>query len=142
MNTVKNQRLPTGEFRLVADINGVELVADFRDPRTAGNAKALILKGLENGRYFCAGPQGHFYCDDLDLARNIVDAYDKDDDWTITDLKAPAVGGCLMSLRHHKPDPVDELAQEIRRVDGNHDLGAGALAEALLPFIEERYGKK
>ena len=27
--------------------------------------------------------------------------------------------------------PVDELAQEIRRVDGNHDLGAGALAEAL-----------
>lgn len=30
---------------------------------------------------------------------------------------------------------VDALAQEIRRVDGNHDLGAGALAEALLPFI-------
>ena len=30
---------------------------------------------------------------------------------------------------------VDELAQEIRRVDGKHDLGAGALAEALLPFI-------
>ncbi len=31
--------------------------------------------------------------------------------------------------------PVDELAQEIRRVDGNHSLGAGALAEALLPFL-------
>ncbi|MGU3457257.1 hypothetical protein ACLBV5_13195 [Brevundimonas sp. M1A4_2e] len=31
--------------------------------------------------------------------------------------------------------PVDELAQEIRRVDGNHTLGAGALAEALLPFL-------
>jgi len=30
---------------------------------------------------------------------------------------------------------VDELAQEIRRVDGNHDLGAGALAEALTPFL-------
>jgi len=30
---------------------------------------------------------------------------------------------------------VDELAQEIRRVDGNHSLGAGALAEALLPFL-------
>jgi hypothetical protein len=30
---------------------------------------------------------------------------------------------------------VDALAQEIRRVDGNHDLGAGALAEALMPFI-------
>lgn len=30
---------------------------------------------------------------------------------------------------------VDVLAQEIRRVDGNHDLGAGALAEALMPFL-------
>jgi hypothetical protein len=31
---------------------------------------------------------------------------------------------------------VDELAQEIRRVDGSHSMGAGALAEALIPFIE------
>jgi len=30
---------------------------------------------------------------------------------------------------------VDKLAQEIRRVDGNHDKGAGALSEALMPFI-------
>jgi len=30
---------------------------------------------------------------------------------------------------------VDDLAQEIRRVDGNHDKGAGSLAEALMPFI-------
>ena len=30
---------------------------------------------------------------------------------------------------------VDALAQEIRRVDGNHDKGAGALAEALMPFL-------
>jgi hypothetical protein len=30
---------------------------------------------------------------------------------------------------------MDALAQEIRRVDGNHDLGAGALAEALWPLI-------
>jgi hypothetical protein len=30
---------------------------------------------------------------------------------------------------------VDALAQEIRRVDGRHTLGAGALAEALLPFL-------
>jgi hypothetical protein len=33
---------------------------------------------------------------------------------------------------------VDGLAQEIRRVDGNHSLGAGALAEALIPFLETR----
>lgn len=32
------------------------------------------------------------------------------------------------------PD-VDDLAQEIRRVDGSHSLGAGALAEALMPFL-------
>ena len=30
---------------------------------------------------------------------------------------------------------VNALAQEIRRVDGKHDKGAGALAEALMPFI-------
>jgi hypothetical protein len=30
---------------------------------------------------------------------------------------------------------VDALAQEIRRVDGSNDLGAGALAEALMPFL-------
>jgi hypothetical protein len=33
---------------------------------------------------------------------------------------------------------IDELAQEIRRVDGAHSLGAGALAEALMPFITAR----
>jgi len=33
---------------------------------------------------------------------------------------------------------VDVLAQEIRRVDGNHSLGAGALAEALMPFLSRR----
>lgn len=30
---------------------------------------------------------------------------------------------------------VDDLAQEIRRVDGSNSLGAGALAEALMPFL-------
>jgi hypothetical protein len=30
---------------------------------------------------------------------------------------------------------VDDLAQEIRRVDGSNSLGAGALAEALIPFL-------
>ncbi len=30
---------------------------------------------------------------------------------------------------------IDALAQEIRRVDGSNQLGAGALAEALVPFI-------
>src|SRR5690606_10894584 len=35
-----------------------------------------------------------------------------------------------------QPLTVDALAQEIRRVNGNNALGAGALAEALMPFLE------
>ncbi|MCS4088607.1 hypothetical protein [Rhizobium sp. BK176] len=35
------------------------------------------------------------------------------------------------------PLTVDGLAQEIRRVDGNHSLGAGALSEALMPFLQK-----
>ncbi|QLQ28474.1 MAG: hypothetical protein HZT39_09605 [Pseudoxanthomonas sp.] len=41
------------------------------------------------GRYFADGPQGHFFADDLQLARDLVNLYDKDDDWTITDLCNP-----------------------------------------------------
>lgn len=37
---------------------------------------------------------------------------------------------------------VDDLAQEIRRVDGSHELGAGALAEALLPFLTTRGARR
>lgn len=33
-------------------------------------------------------------------------------------------------------DFVDRLAQEIRRVDGNHDKGAAALAEAISHFFQ------
>ncbi|KOQ38314.1 hypothetical protein ABW38_22635, partial [Achromobacter xylosoxidans] len=41
---------------------------------------------------------------------------------------APAAGDAL---------DVDTLANEIRRVDGNHTMGAGALAEALMPLIQK-----
>jgi len=33
-------------------------------------------------------------------------------------------------------DQINALAQEIRRVDGDHSLGAGALAEAVASWIE------
>lgn len=45
------------------------------------------------GRYLCDGPEGHFFCDDLKLARGLVNAYDKDDDWTITDMMNPHGAG-------------------------------------------------
>jgi hypothetical protein len=32
-------------------------------------------------------------------------------------------------------EAIDSLAQEIRRVDGKHELGAAALAEALMPWV-------
>ena len=35
--------------------------------------------------------------------------------------------------------PVDVLAQEIRSIDGSHSMGAGRLAEALMPFIEREF---
>lgn len=44
---------------------------------------------VDPGRYFADGPQGHFFADDLQLARDLVSLYDKDDDWTITDLHNP-----------------------------------------------------
>lgn len=34
---------------------------------------------------------------------------------------------------------INLLAQEIRRVDGKHSLGAAALAEALTPFLNRQY---
>lgn len=46
------------------------------------------------------------------------------------------------TVEHEPKFDVDELAQEIRRVDGSHSMGAGALAEALIPFMERaRKGK-
>ena len=36
---------------------------------------------------------------------------------------------------------VEDLAQEIRRIDGQHQLGAGQLAERLHPFLVEQLAK-
>lgn len=37
---------------------------------------------------------------------------------------------------------IEALAQEIRRVDGNHSLGAAELAEALMPFISSLHSSE
>jgi hypothetical protein len=48
--------------------------------------------GREKGRYFCDGPTGHFYMDDLRLARSALKFIDPEgDDWTITDLHDAAM---------------------------------------------------
>lgn len=54
------------------------------------------LSGRYPARYFCSGPQGAFWTDSLNLARALVNAFDWDDDWTVTDMTNPTgqeVGG-------------------------------------------------
>lgn len=53
---------------------------------------------------------------------------------------APALPDGAMLYTTPQPQQIPDgfteaLAQEIRRVDGNHSLGACALAEALIPFL-------
>lgn len=48
-------------------------------------------KKTNTQKYFCDGPEGHFYCDDLEMARKLVSLIDQDDDWTITELPLKSV---------------------------------------------------
>lgn len=54
--------------------------------RMLGSHDDFPVKAL---RYFADGPQGSFFTNNLQLARDLVNLYDKDDDWTITDLENP-----------------------------------------------------
>lgn len=67
-----------------AQRNGPEALA-----HVARIGLTAALPHLSPARYFCSGPQGVFWTDDLELARALVDAYDKDDDWTVTDTHNP-----------------------------------------------------
>ena len=51
---------------------------------------------------------------------------------------AAAISTITDSERDMIAATVDELAQIIRRVDGNHSLGAGELAEAILANLPQR----
>ncbi len=42
-------------------------------------------------RFAANGPQGTFYTDDIGLAASILRAYDKNYDWTVTDVVCPRV---------------------------------------------------
>lgn len=47
---------------------------------------------IDKTRYFCDGPQGHFWIEDINMARRLLDIIDPDgEDWTITDTKMPPV---------------------------------------------------
>lgn len=69
------------------------------------------------GRYFADGPQGHFFADDLQLARDLVNLYDKDDDWTITDLRNPTGAAPAASGAHPDALPDGSLSKStVKRV--------------------------
>lgn len=56
----------------------------------ATTRKANVPQKNPEYRYFADGPKGeYFFTGNLDFARRLVELYDKDDDWTITDLWNP-----------------------------------------------------
>lgn len=67
-------------------------------------------------------------CADTDNEHQVwTDEDEGGTEYVRADLAAPHLAAVRVN--------VDALAQEIRRVDGNHDKGAAALAEALMPFL-------
>lgn len=82
--------LNCGQKRLT---DAIEALAAY-DAQQAKAPKFQLGEEASNGeaprlRYFADGPQGSFFTNDLQLARDLVNLYDKDDDWTITDLENP-----------------------------------------------------
>lgn len=75
-----------GYKRIADEVAGILESAEGLIDRLTAERDAAVAK---RGRYFCDGPEGHFFCDDLELARALVNTYDKDEDWTITDMLNP-----------------------------------------------------
>jgi len=61
----------------------------------------------------------------------------REGDWPLLEREWPEFSGPVPGSRPGSAPAVnvDALANEIRRVDGSNSLGAGALAEALQPFL-------
>lgn len=104
------------------DPTGTAYVLHHMSKHRNDNTTAAELLGLAEvweklrgaGRYYCSGPQGDFVCDDLELARALVNAYDKQDDWTITDMDKPAV----------EPDLAEGIASGEIGADPGIEVGA------------------
>lgn len=75
---------------------------------------------------------------DAEVAYELASGGERADLWGEIDVNVEDLRAALSAL--DQPSgvrvlDVDDLAQEIRRVDGENSLGAGALAEALMPFL-------
>lgn len=75
----------------------------------------------------------------IDLDAAVVRKFNATSEKVGLPQRLPSGGGPTQEKAPMTELVIDDLAQEIRRVDGNHDLGAGALAEALMPFIRGAY---
>jgi len=98
-------------------------IAAWNRRTPAANSNPLLVEALTTAREFLGG------------------IYDPEDD-VLHELRNRIDALLAQDTRSWSKDEalVDALAQEIRRVDGNHQLGAGALAEALMPFLSRPSG--
>jgi hypothetical protein len=108
-----------------ADIDPVPLVFSYRNWRGEVSERRVIpIRVWFGATEWHPEPQWFLNANDLDKGETR--------DFALRDIGARAGGVRVKAL------DVDALAQEIRRVDGQHSLGAGALAEALMPFLSAR----
>jgi hypothetical protein len=90
----------------------------WNDCRTqALHARASQPQASHLGRWFCDGPNGHFWADDLETARRLVSLIDKDDDLTVTEVKQPQPYRWLDESLKWRTDPPTEVLGE-RCIDG------------------------
>lgn len=130
MNTTK--QLPRNETADVLDLATEIWAAAQKAPsEDIANAIDRIAQLLIKDRLARANPYAWATHHDEPMvffSLKEAEAYCDDDEDPIPLFKGP------QPMRIAE-DFIDDLAQEIRRVDGGHSLGAGALAEALLPFL-------
>lgn len=102
---------------------------EFKWPECVETARAMLAdapKALPQpqashlGRWFCDGPNGHFWSDDLETARRLVNMIDKDDDWTVTEVPQPSPQAARYAVA--QGDGMDE--------DGVRDTMTGLVVSA------------
>lgn len=79
-----------GEYVRLEDVKAITSALEQPLTQQRGEATECVCPDEAlRLRYFADGPQGSFFTNNLQLARDLVNLYDKDDDWTITDLENP-----------------------------------------------------
>lgn len=78
----------TGEQLFDKSAIAAELAARDREIECLKSELAATSKKVIENVYFCDGPEGHFFTNNLEAARHIVDILDPEkEDWTVTSVK-------------------------------------------------------